>query len=432
MPKEVYTHSNPEENQSTSELYTILKRQIHLLETQLNTTQRNSEKDIWDRLASISVFLSTVVLGAVALVLTTIIDSKRIDNDQESMLENNRIKELEVVTKMLPFLATNADEELKKQAILAIQVLARPEVAAKLAILDPSPGKTSAIVEGINKANSLQEKEIFINALKDIQASRPAIVVEEGTIRHDIPLMWREDIVKHEDKIRRITQSTGKIVVKNHPFNSVGTTFVIDNSLIILPDHIAKTFLILDNSGNWVYRQGLNDKVMAASVTFADIKSNTNEEYSIGQVKAIIKTDSRDLFILQVPNLNMEKHPPLPLSDYMNLYLSDEESSCFIVGFPSKDRKIPEKILEEIFKNTFNVKRFHPGNYKYVNGTVGSRIEHDCWTMKGSGGSPVVDFVSGKVIGIHTSGDYNEDGYNKTGWAIPIRSVTNFLSKEPS
>jgi endonuclease G len=69
------------------------------------------------------------------------------------------------------------------------------------------------------------------------------------------------------------------------------------------------------------------------------------------------------------------------------------------VGYPQDDPRSP--VFREIFQNTFGVKRAAPGE---VRGTSCNAVYHDCSTLGGNSGSPLVDMDSTKVVGIHRDG----------------------------
>jgi hypothetical protein len=72
-----------------------------------------------------------------------------------------------------------------------------------------------------------------------------------------------------------------------------------------------------------------------------------------------------------------------------------------VVGYPSLDTARNPLFVEAIFGGKLNVKRLAPGEL------IGSRegaVYHDCSTLGGTSGSPVVDIKSGRVVGLHRDG----------------------------
>lgn len=73
-----------------------------------------------------------------------------------------------------------------------------------------------------------------------------------------------------------------------------------------------------------------------------------------------------------------------------------------VVGYPLFDERNPH-FLDALFEGTYAVMRASPGELTSVRG---ARFHHDCSTLRGSSGSPILDYRSGQVVGIHTSGQF--------------------------
>ena len=82
-----------------------------------------------------------------------------------------------------------------------------------------------------------------------------------------------------------------------------------------------------------------------------------------------------------------------------------------IIGFPSADYKLPIK-RKRIFNNIYDVKRLQPGLVTKDNMLYDFDFRHDCATLTGNSGSPVIDIATGKVVGTHFAGSLNVfEGY---------------------
>ncbi len=92
-----------------------------------------------------------------------------------------------------------------------------------------------------------------------------------------------------------------------------------------------------------------------------------------------------------------------------------------VVGYPMKDvdRRNP-RFTEILFQSRYDVKRAAPGE---IVKTAGQIAFHDCSTLGGNSGSPVLSLETTKVVGLHRSGTFmyrNE--------AVQVDAVRNFLS----
>ncbi len=70
------------------------------------------------------------------------------------------------------------------------------------------------------------------------------------------------------------------------------------------------------------------------------------------------------------------------------------------VGYPLYNVGNPP-FVDALFENVYGVKRLSPGE---LLGREDARLYHDCTTLPGSSGSPLVEPRTGRVIGIHASG----------------------------
>ena len=89
--------------------------------------------------------------------------------------------------------------------------------------------------------------------------------------------------------------------------------------------------------------------------------------------------------------------PPLVFSD-RGLQAGDE---VVAVGYPVKDDRNSPTMMDRIFEGKYGVKRAAPGEVMEV-GT--GRVFHDCSTLGGNSGSPVLAMDTAEVVAVHSSG----------------------------
>jgi hypothetical protein len=77
-------------------------------------------------------------------------------------------------------------------------------------------------------------------------------------------------------------------------------------------------------------------------------------------------------------------------------------AQVLVVGYPVYSAGTP-LFVDALFENVYGVKRASPGE---VVGLEAERLYHDCTTLPGSSGSPLLDPRTGLVLGIHTSGQF--------------------------
>jgi len=106
-----------------------------------------------------------------------------------------------------------------------------------------------------------------------------------------------------------------------------------------------------------------------------------------------------DAAILRLaPSATLQNRKPLSWSTTL---LADS-ANIVVVGYPFADSRNP-LFVETIFGGRLGVKRLGPGEFI---GTKRGAIFHDCSTLGGNSGSPVVEMTTGKVVGLHSDGAF--------------------------
>lgn len=73
-----------------------------------------------------------------------------------------------------------------------------------------------------------------------------------------------------------------------------------------------------------------------------------------------------------------------------------------VVGYPAWDSRNDATEMDRYFRGLYDVKRFAPGFLIHRD----EMLSHDCTTLGGNSGSPVVSLVTGRVVGLHFAGRY--------------------------
>jgi len=103
----------------------------------------------------------------------------------------------------------------------------------------------------------------------------------------------------------------------------------------------------------------------------------------------------------------------------------------YVIGYPAWDgrRNDPEP-MKRIFAEIYNVKRLQPGE---ISGDALGAFEffHDCSTLGGNSGSPILDLETHRVLGLHFGGRFLEKNHAVPLWVLqndPLikRAALNF------
>lgn len=129
------------------------------------------------------------------------------------------------------------------------------------------------------------------------------------------------------------------------------------------------------------------------------------------------RSNELQIAILDVPGIDR-----LPLSMESSNPYSDQSVDIAVVGYPVVDARLPREV-NELFLNDNDRKKIMPGRFNGLqsnpDATASSRaiLIHNATTSGGAGGAPVFDVASGRVVGVHTAGQWMGDG--KLNQAIP-------------
>jgi hypothetical protein len=224
------------------------------------------------------------------------------------------------------------------------------------------------------------------------QQMRPAILVQDGR-PVALPADWSH-LAAHEESIKRAIASTGRIEIHGDPGLAwIGTGFVIDNNLVATNRHVLQEAAFLDHRHGWQFRQGVSLRVDFAE----EIGGVFSHEVSVTGIWGV--HSHYDIAILE-----MDAGCPPPL--YYSPRPAKAGQEVITIGYPAFDsRRNDAAVMNQIFKGIYDVKRLMPG--ELMPGSADPYlVRHDCSTLGGNSGSPVIEPQSGHVIGIHFKGFY--------------------------
>jgi hypothetical protein len=240
---------------------------------------------------------------------------------------------------------------------------------------------------------------------------RPAILIQEGDFLAP-PQGWSR-LVDRRERIREVIARCGRVEVNGH-FNLdwLGTAFLVAPGTLMTNRHVAQEFCSRDGD-SWRFRPGI-----ATRVDFLrELGSAAVLEFEI--TEAIGIHERHDLALLRVEGASSDGQAlPDPLAVAATEPADLFERDVYVVGYPALDsrRNEPEPI-RRIFADVYNVKRLQPGKAVGYS-TEYSAVQHDCSTLGGNSGSPVVDLESNQVIGLHFGGRYGVGNYAVPLWKL--------------
>jgi V8-like Glu-specific endopeptidase len=274
-------------------------------------------------------------------------------------------------------------------------------------------------LDAMRKIESGRESEITEQGQRGLEAiilltGRPAFLIQSGDFMEPPP-QWA-DLKPLRSKIQSVIQRVGRIEVANNPnFDWLGTGFLAGADTVITNRHVAQEFSQSTTPGKWTFRAP-----MTAGIDFkSEFGSADALEFTLQEIIGI--HDQHDLAVLRVARTSgtTALSDPLPVAGKApgNALVGRK---VYVIGYPAWDgrRNDPEP-MRRIFSEIYNVKRLQPGE---ISGETVKDFEifHDCSTLGGNSGSPVIDLETHRVIGLHFGGRYMEKNH-----AIPLWTLQN-------
>ena len=227
---------------------------------------------------------------------------------------------------------------------------------------------------------------------------RPALAVRNGSFGAP-PVGW-EVLEQHREDIERTIDATGRIEVVGS--GMLGTGFLVAEDLVMTNRHVAQQFC-RQAADAWVLKLGVVPQVNWLGEHLRDAQAT----FPIAGVAAIHPV--HDLALLRLGTAKGASLRPAPLRLASRPPGEANSRALYCVGYPMKDHtRTPPEVLLRIFADAFGVKRLQPGELLSLD-PARQQLAHDCTTLGGSSGSPIVDLETHAVLGLHFGGTRQEN-----------------------
>jgi tetratricopeptide (TPR) repeat protein len=127
---------------------------------------KSKEKDTWDKLAILSTFVSSIIIGVVGIYFTTTFKAREVSTADAQL----QTAEAQVAQRFIPDLS-GPNENAKKGALLILSTLSNKELAFKLGAFYASEGTIGAL-EILDKKAEGENKALLEDALVDALFTR--------------------------------------------------------------------------------------------------------------------------------------------------------------------------------------------------------------------------------------------------------------------
>ncbi len=251
-----------------------------------------------------------------------------------------------------------------------------------------------------------------------LRSGRPVLAVSHDAakllFKDAESAVWRNRLKRSRKLLVGVIRAVGRIELKGHPnFDWIGTGWLVAPDIVATNRHVAREFARAGNT-EFVFRAGGDGSPMQASIDFLEEFNRAEDRaFSVVKVLHIEDDDGPDIAFLQIKGKNLAS--PIPLAGAS----AQPDQQVAVIGYPARDSRIPDQpLMEKIFGNVYDKKRLAPGQA----GMDGRLVLHDCTTLGGCSGSPVIDLATGSALGIHFAGRFLEANY-----AVPAEVIAQRL-----
>jgi endonuclease G len=259
---------------------------------------------------------------------------------------------------------------------------------------------------------------MFLEAIVRM-AGRPPLVVRNDKVEGKASLIedpsdreaFPHDIADKITAVERFLPSVGRVEFVNHPKSWGGTAWVLPSDgndlLIVTNRHVAVEVARRTHRGDGVFIFAPTSNARYGA------RFNTAEEPGLPadparrhQIEAFTYMADDLQADVAIARLRLPAAPSLlPLKIPLADTDPDRDELVAVVGYPAADpyRNDPTT-MERYFRNLYDVKRFSP--CRVTAAATGEVLSHDCTTLGGNSGSPVISLERSAVVGLHFAGQY--------------------------
>jgi S1-C subfamily serine protease len=208
-----------------------------------------------------------------------------------------------------------------------------------------------------------------------------------GSIVHDSWGDFSDKVSAHLFSIGRIDRGpqAPSIVPQK-----VGTGFLVRPDLMVTNRHVLEMVSV----GTMRLDRGM------ATVHFGHEHDVANDEDPFDVIGVVAVHPVLDMVLLRI-DTTPSRNGRAPL--VLGTTPADSGAPLVVIGYPLQDSVRNPLFENQLFGGVFGVKRLSPGE---LIGRQGDVLHHDCSTLGGNSGSPVLDMATGSLVGIHFHGSF--------------------------
>ena len=240
--------------------------------------------------------------------------------------------------------------------------------------------------------------------------TRPVHLVQDGTFvvpPDEFPNSEeiRSRLEKARHGLEAAIPSAGRIDLRNHRLDWVGTGWMVAPRILVTNRHVAREFAT-QSAGGFAFQQSFGGPPVRASIDWRrEHQRPAESRLRVEEVLWIEPDGSVDVALLRTAEHGEdgeELPPPIELMTDGELAAAGVGTWVAVIGYPAQDSRNDAQDQQRIFDGVYNVKRLAPGQLTAV--VAQDLVHHDATTLGGNSGSVVVDLETGKAVALHFGG----------------------------
>jgi len=200
--------------------------------------------------------------------------------------------------------------------------------------------------------------------------------------------------------------SVGRIEFLNFRLAWGGTGWVIAQSgpdrMVVTNRHVASLVAKRAVEGRGVFMRDPSQVKYKASIDFKEeflAMPGQGSTFTVLEIPYLADTTAPDVALLRITGPNLPAVLPLAPTE------AAVGDLVALIGYPAYDDRNDDQAMSQYFRDLYNVKRYAPGKVMQAL-SAGVVLRHDCTSLGGNSGSPLIRLSDGAVVGLHFSGVY--------------------------
>ena len=237
------------------------------------------------------------------------------------------------------------------------------------------------------------------------------LLIRQNAIEEPESELWQSRLQEARVHLEAVIPAIGRIEVRNHPSQAwLGTGWLVAPEVVVTNRHVAVEFgrKSLDS---FQFKRNPLGKKMRPRIDFREeFEEPDEDEFRLREILHIEPDEdgAPDIAFLRIARLG-EDDQDLPMPVPLAAEDPAPDQVVGAIGYAAWDgRRNDEGVMDRIFESIYNVKRLHPGEVISVREHL---FTHDCSTLGGNSGSPVIDLATGEAVGLHFAGSFEVENF---------------------